>query len=93
MTEKKSCYLVKDDPKELIFDNPKYYMDSYRIRSIFTKDRSKLFELTWNAISWLTHKHPNGVFANMMYLSYLMGVYDEGWERDVIASGDPKNWE
>lgn len=94
MKDKKSSYQVKMEASELINDNPRYYMDSYQIRRVFTvKDRSKIYKWIWNFIAWLNYKFPDGPIANMMFVSYLMGVYDEGWERDIIASGDPNNWE
>lgn len=94
MKDKKSSYQVKMDAQELIYDSPKYYMDSYEVRRVFTtKNRSKFYKWIWNFIAWLNYKFPDGPIANMMYLSYRMGVYDEGWEHDMVDSLDSTNWE
>ena len=93
MKRKKSNYLVKTDAAELIKDDPSYYMDSYAIRQIFTKEeRSKSYQIIWNMIAWINNKFPDGPIANMMFLSYLMGVYDDAWERDMVDSLNRANW-
>jgi hypothetical protein len=91
---RKNSYLIKNDPRDLIYDDPHYYKDDYEINRIFTrKGHSKLYALIWNAIAWWNYRRPNGVFANMMFLSYRMGVYDERWEQEMVDSLNPENWE